>query len=153
MFASHETHCFEATIYIDGKIFCIVDNDGHGGSNNYHPLNGKTNYKEIRQRVESIDKELSKEIIKGNDFDIANCLEITIGNILDDVLLEKETKKLLRRITYLGKNNDIYQLPAKMKPTNELLNKIKHLPWWKPEYIMLNELSFEDAKQYVSQSA
>jgi hypothetical protein len=36
-FASHETTCFEASIYIDGKKAGMVWNDGQGGSNNYHP--------------------------------------------------------------------------------------------------------------------
>jgi len=36
-FASHETHCFEATIYIDGKRAGTVWNSGSGGSNSYHP--------------------------------------------------------------------------------------------------------------------
>ena len=30
-FASEETHCFEATVYLDGKRFCIASNQGHGG--------------------------------------------------------------------------------------------------------------------------
>lgn len=38
-FASHETHCFEATVYIDGKRAFGVENDGQGGPNNYFPLN------------------------------------------------------------------------------------------------------------------
>lgn len=30
-FASQETYCFEATVYIDGKKAGIASNDGHGG--------------------------------------------------------------------------------------------------------------------------
>lgn len=36
-FASEETTCFSATIYIDGKTTgTTVGNDGHGGCNHYH---------------------------------------------------------------------------------------------------------------------
>ena len=35
-FASQETLCFEANIYIDGKKVGFVSNQGHGGSNMYH---------------------------------------------------------------------------------------------------------------------
>jgi hypothetical protein len=30
-FASQETHCFEATVYIDGKRVGTVSNEGYGG--------------------------------------------------------------------------------------------------------------------------
>lgn len=34
-FASHETHCFRASVYADGKRIGEVSNDGQGGCNNY----------------------------------------------------------------------------------------------------------------------
>lgn len=34
-FASQETNCFEATVYVDGKSFCKVSNEGHGGPDSY----------------------------------------------------------------------------------------------------------------------
>jgi len=34
-FASEETSCFSATVYINGEKAGTVDNDGHGGSNRY----------------------------------------------------------------------------------------------------------------------
>lgn len=37
-FASQETECFEAKLYIDGKCAAIVSNDGRGGSNMFHWL-------------------------------------------------------------------------------------------------------------------
>ena len=36
-FASQETSCYEAAIYIDGKKAGVVENNGHGGSDNVHP--------------------------------------------------------------------------------------------------------------------
>ena len=36
-FASEETHCFKATVCIDGQRAGTVSNDGHGGSNLYDP--------------------------------------------------------------------------------------------------------------------
>lgn len=38
-FASDETECFEATVYVNSKPFCTVSNDGRGGCNMYHGLN------------------------------------------------------------------------------------------------------------------
>ncbi len=37
-FASQETSCFEATIYVDGKRFCTARNEGSGGPDCYDAL-------------------------------------------------------------------------------------------------------------------
>lgn len=37
-FASHETNCFEATIYVDGRRAFIAENSGQGGPTNFHLL-------------------------------------------------------------------------------------------------------------------
>ncbi len=37
-FASQETSCFEGTVYVDGKRFCIASNEGHGGPDSYDAL-------------------------------------------------------------------------------------------------------------------
>ena len=29
--ASEETYCYQANVYLDGKPFAMVSNDGHGG--------------------------------------------------------------------------------------------------------------------------
>ena len=34
-FASHETHCFQADIWVDGKKTLLAENDGRGGPNYY----------------------------------------------------------------------------------------------------------------------
>ena len=44
-FASQETLCFEATIYVDGKRFCTASNQGHGGDNEFHPLRPRGGFK------------------------------------------------------------------------------------------------------------
>ena len=35
-FKSQETYCYEANVYLDGKPFAIVGNDGHGGCDYQH---------------------------------------------------------------------------------------------------------------------
>lgn len=39
-FASHETACFEATVYVDGRKFCVVSNEGMGGADRFEPVKG-----------------------------------------------------------------------------------------------------------------
>lgn len=52
-FASEETNCFQATVYVDGKRFCIADNEGHGGPDRYSPLQ-KGKYKELDETIHEI---------------------------------------------------------------------------------------------------
>ncbi len=37
-FASEETHCFSADVYINGERAGTVSNEGRGGGNFYHPM-------------------------------------------------------------------------------------------------------------------
>lgn len=37
-FASEETLCFQATVYVDGKPFCEASNEGRGGENNFRKI-------------------------------------------------------------------------------------------------------------------
>ena len=47
-FASEETQCYEATVYVDGKAFCIASNQGHGGSDSYDAIRPRGGYKSAR---------------------------------------------------------------------------------------------------------
>lgn len=44
-FASEETNCYEATVYVDGKRFCIASNQGHGGPDSYDAIRPRGGYK------------------------------------------------------------------------------------------------------------
>ena len=39
-FASEETLCFQAKVYLDGKLRAYAENDGHGGATFVHPTEG-----------------------------------------------------------------------------------------------------------------
>jgi hypothetical protein len=53
-FASHETLCFEASVYVDGNKSFIVENDGNGGCHNYTKL--ETAGHNVRQINKQIDR-------------------------------------------------------------------------------------------------
>ena len=68
-FASHDSNCFQATVYIDGKRSGVVNNDGWGGCNNY-----QWNSKDIEDKVRTWElaqpKLPSKYNDDGLDFDL-----------------------------------------------------------------------------------
>jgi len=121
-FASHETFCFEATLYINGKRSYIVSNDGQGGCNNYYPVSND---------VENINE---------------NEIEQDVFNMVNDYLTNKELKKLLKKVVYTKNDGHIYTLPNKFKPSIDLFKKLKNQSWWEKSFVILNDLSFDDAK-------
>ena len=53
-FASHETHCYEATVYFNKKTIGWVNNDGFGGSDTFNakePFNLEIIRKQTRRRA------------------------------------------------------------------------------------------------------
>ena len=64
-FASQETHCFEATIYLNGKPAIKVENDGRGGADHYYARKGQSveSFKESRDAV----GEAALKYVEAND--------------------------------------------------------------------------------------
>jgi len=55
---SQETYCYEANVYLDGKPFAIVGNDGHGGCDYQHE---HPKFKgEFYATLKELDEEFSK---------------------------------------------------------------------------------------------
>ncbi len=44
-FASEETHCYEASVYFNGKKIGVVHNEGHGGCDSFSPSGGTDMWK------------------------------------------------------------------------------------------------------------
>ena len=55
--ASEETYCYQANVYLDGKPLAMVSNDGHGGCDrDYSHDKFKGDYREYRQTMTKIDE-------------------------------------------------------------------------------------------------
>ncbi|CAB4130472.1 hypothetical protein UFOVP119_96 [uncultured Caudovirales phage] len=116
-FASEETECFEATIYIDGVRAGTVSNEGHGGPNNYspHALEGKLN----AHAATMVDKVTQYTDNSGERVVVSMNADILIGDLLDDDRLLKQMRRDLKaRIIFTKANSAaIFQtrkLPAPM---------------------------------------
>ncbi len=148
-FSSQETHCFEATVYVDDKRAFVASNDGQGGCNNYYPVD--SDYHKMHGLIADIEAELGQEKIK-TDYgpELDNCLEIVINVLVNEWLSDKDLKRLLKKIVYV-KNGGMYTLSGKHKPTPQILAELKRVNWWRPEYILLNELTFDEAKKLYTE--
>ena len=98
-FASEETNCFEATVYVDGVRAFIAENQGHGGCNFYHPINGAG--RELLEKAEAHCKTLphvTSDFIKdGEPFTYPQDLDVVVGNLFTEWLIAKEVKKELAK--------------------------------------------------------
>ena len=102
-FASHETHCFEAAVYIDGKRAGNVSNDGRGGCNDYHPH-------ELALTLAEHAKTLPKQKwnLDGKKFEIETTLDHIIDELLIDYLHAKDLKRSLsKRILFVGTDGQL----------------------------------------------
>jgi len=88
-FASQETHCYEASLYIDGIKVGKVFNDGHGGPDGFYPdsVKGRTLY-------EAAEAWLATQPVEGYDF--TSSMEIACGDIVNEWLVVKDVKRVLR---------------------------------------------------------
>jgi hypothetical protein len=117
MFASEETHCFEATIYIDGVKATRVSNEGHGGPNRYD------DYK-VERRIDEWAKTLPPLSMAefGIDEPLAQSAETIIGDLVNKHLEHKQlarlckTKVLFRIPNKTYKDGEYNTLKAKYSP-------------------------------------
>ena len=146
--ASHETHCVDATVCIDGKRVCKYENDGRGGSNTYYPYSGQS--EESFRQMRSDLRQVSADDIKENDpkcygqlgkYDNGQSdmlIDIVVTDALNRHLMIKEMKASMKRKIHLLKveTNEIYEI--KQKPTDEAIAYVKDQN--APDYLVLNDL-------------
>jgi hypothetical protein len=154
-FASHETHCYEATVYVDGKRAFYASNDGHGGADFYEPLHSirkdpkeaRSEFDVVMAKIEAhcatLPKWRSKFAIEDNmDVDI----EILIGDIINKKLTAKELKKSLKKKVLFITEDGIYQTAyGQKKPADQ--NLIDMVREENPDALVLNSLAFDEALQ------
>jgi hypothetical protein len=173
-FASHETHCFEATVCLDGDRACKVENDGKGGSDHYYPYKGQSNESfnimivKLREacadQIKIEDPETYKQFVvktvSVTDGETGISESVTLNNeinygLLSDTFIEIVVCNTLN--TSLIKKDIKRFMRAKVQLIEVSSGKIyeiksKPLPetiervkkQYEPEYLVLNTLSEEE---------
>jgi len=144
-FASHETSCYEATIYIDGKKVGTVDNDGQGGTDNVQPW-------EVAQQIDAYAATLPKIVCSFEDPDTGKPAEMSqnhetiFGEILSNWLMAKDLKRIMsKRVLFTKADGLIYQSKAMAAPAlKQYLSEPKLADLYKDKQV-LNLLPFEQA--------
>jgi len=103
-FASQETHCFHANIYIDGKKAGWAENNGHGGMTSIHP---HQLYTTIRQCTDKIPP----RIVKYGDTEMS--LEASPDSYIDELvtlaLHEKDLKRAMKTRILFTRENQVFE--------------------------------------------
>lgn len=146
-FASHETNCFEATIWLNGKRAFFAQNDGHGGADYYAPLENQD-----RSEFNGLLNDLINHCLTlpkwGAEFGGEDSMDVTpeilIGNIVNDMLDAKKLKKSLKKKVLFINENGIYQTGYRgnRKVDQNLIDMVKEK---NPDSIILNCLAFNEA--------
>lgn len=63
-FASEETACFEAVVTVDGKPFCLVRNEGHGGADHFEPFRKGQTYPELAAAILALAKRINPQTVE-----------------------------------------------------------------------------------------
>lgn len=96
-FASEETDCFEATIYIDGIKAGKASNEGRGGCTNFEPRELEVKLDEYAKTLPKID--MSKFGLTGEDQFMEQSAETLVGDLLNAYLTTRHLKRLCSKST------------------------------------------------------
>ena len=97
--ASEETHCYQASLYVDGKPVAIVSNDGHGGCDrDYDHPNFKGDYRATMKSVHDYFKTLPKtDPCEWMPDGMEQQLEYWCADQVNNFLVSRELKKELKK--------------------------------------------------------
>ena len=156
--ASQETHCFQAVIYLDGKRALNVENDGRGACNNYWGIKNQTKSEELEMLTKctkygsdfvkanrALTMEVDGETIDMSDMPESELLDWLIADLVNEHLCLKEMKRCLKKKIFFfdTEDNNIYSF--NLKPTTEAMSSCKRNYSDKDHWVYLNDLSEQEA--------
>jgi hypothetical protein len=103
-FASQETHCFQANIYIDGKMRGWADNDGRGGMTNIQP---HELWSEIKQHTDKIPPTIYK--YGDQEMTLEESPDSYIDGLVTLALHEKDLKRAMKTRILFVQENQVFE--------------------------------------------
>ena len=138
-FASEETLCFEATVYVDGVRAFIATNDGRGGCNFYHPIDGRDRsaIKAAEAYAATVETEFNFEQ-----------LDSLIDKLITTKQIAKDAKRLLKKAAVF---DDGKIFTWKCPITHPRIRAV--IAEKRPNGIILNDLPLAEAVEYFRRAA
>lgn len=140
-FASQETHCFEASVYIDGKRIGTVENDGRGGCHGYHP---RTLWQTMNAHAETMPSTIWK--IDGNEIELKADPDTIIDDLLVEYLYSRDLKRAMsKRIVFVREDGVLRESVGLKKDDMQKLLSDPALPTKLNANKILNLMPFDAA--------
>ena len=144
-FASLETHCFNATIYLDGERAFKASNEGSGGANEYFPYQrqGERDFHSYYRYVSEAAMDWMKETNPNFPYldDDWACLDFVITHIINEHLLLETMRDVMRRkVVYLDTTNGSVERISE-RPTPD---KIDYLRRQQPTWKLFNDIGEDE---------
>lgn len=136
-FASQETNCYTANLYVDGRKIGTVGNDGHGGCDYFHGDQAAYKAADAWCR-ETLPK---WEGLRGDLLDTD--LELHCGRLIDDWMAARELRSTLRSNVLFTSTSDgrLYQVDHR----GQLDATVMAVARAHPGAAILNSKPFEEA--------
>lgn len=137
-FASQETSCYSANLYVDGKKIGTVANEGHGGCDSFHG-----DWESFKKADEWCKANLPKWASYGetkltNETD----LEMHCGNLLETFLVTRDYKRAIKtKVLFRKAEGGIYE----MKHHGHVAQAIASIVKSNPNAEILNNMSLDAA--------
>lgn len=149
-FASEETHCYSATLYIDGVNIGEISNEGHGGCDMFHPAKGRTwdDYRnaDARCKAELPPCDLTSIGLPGET--MPQSLETVCGDLVNEFLRRRDLKRMCgRQIAFFKERPTapgapLFVIPIKGRPVPALAQAVAQRH---PGAVVLNTLPEAEA--------
>ena len=144
--ASEETYCYQANVYLDGKPLAMVSNDGHGGCDREYSHNKfKGDYRATMKKIDDYFKSLPNTDV-GKYKNVPEGFEQTFERWCHDqvctYLYRKDMKKALKKNKVVQKKNKEGKMSLwdyDHRYTSETIKRSF------PEAIILNDLPEDEA--------
>jgi hypothetical protein len=140
--ASEETHCYQASLYVDGKPFAIVSNDGQGGSDRDYPHpKFKGDYRAQMRDVSRYFSGLRRTAVtEWFPEGMEQCLEYWCAEQIDDWLSARDLKKHLKKSYVYHFADGAGMFAHKLRPASTVA-------------VVLNDLPFDEALSIWKETA
>jgi len=145
-FASHETNCFEASVYIDGVRAGIVENDGQGGCNRYHPYELEIKINDYAKTLPPVVTSMKDPHDSSKTFTYDQDADAVIDDLLTDHLYSKDLKRALaKKIMYVKDDGQIYETKSLTKLQMQIYLAKANIQETLKTQKILNTLPFSEA--------
>lgn len=141
--ASQETHCYQASLYVDGKLWGTVSNEGHGGPDDFAPAKGFS-YSDLISLNKRIKATMPSIEFEGGSF--APDLELICGDLVNEWLRTREFNKAMRSKVLFTKPGSAGVWQVAVKKPMALWMVLDSLKAKHPDYTYLADLPIDQAK-------